>query len=90
MSVEIDGKELGNFIERGGSWMGGREYRGKGLEDEGKMLEAWLKERSKGMNVRVKDNKFPKMRESVVLQIAEITHEWKGNILYFRIVFKEL
>ena len=88
MSIKIDGEELGDFIEFGTSALGGfRLYRGKGLEDEGKKIEKWLKDYSVGISVRVKDNKFPEMRRSVILKITEITNEWEGNIFNFTIAF---
>jgi len=90
MSVKIDGKDLGQFIKSGLPVLGGkREYRGEALEDKGKKLEAWLRDRTEGMNVEVVDTKFPNMRRSVVLQIDKKTSEWKGNIFHFTLQLKE-
>ena len=90
MSVVIDGKELGEFLDFGDSWLKGREYRGKGIEEEGKKIESWLKDYSKGMNVRVKDNKFPEMIRSMILCIEEISSEWRENVFHFRFTLKNV
>jgi hypothetical protein len=90
MSILIDGQELGPFIDVGAPWMGGREYRGKCLEEEGKIIETWIKEYSKGMKVRVQDHKYPRMRSSTILEIDEINFEWKENVFHFQIIFSDI
>lgn len=93
MSVIIDRKDIGKFLEFGFSEMGGRRtYRGSGIDDEGKELETWLKnygtknEPDKQYIVRVQDTKFPRMPPNAVFIINEIRCEWKRNIFSFAII----
>ena len=87
MSVIMDGKDLGEFVDRCFPSLTGRAYVGRGLESEGRRLEAWLKHYDVGLKIRVKDYKFPGMMGSFLLKVVEIQRGWEENFFCFKLAF---
>jgi len=85
----IDKNDYGKFIELSDLFLGGQLIcQGKGLEDEGKMIESWLKELQVGQKVRVEDTQ--KIYINGIYKITNIGKEWEEEVFKFKVEFKRV
>jgi len=87
LSVKIDGVDFTKYIEFHFSHNPDKlDYSGKGVEDEGKVVEKMLKELPKETPIRVEDTKFRSgALSSRIYKLTSINSQWEGTLFKFEI-----